>query len=250
MRLRCRIACTWFFSRVRCRTMWARRATCGAAPGSRHRPATPRAGSPPPTAAPTPAASTLSVLTLASAIARVFSGFETTTRPTCALQQPAIAGVLPVASKRHLVARGRAVGELPQGLRGGRDLASLTTTAVLPDRDLGELAVHVQPDASSHPAPPSTSSGLLVGSTGGRNDNYGSALAAQPGESQGRPCTNTGSQLIERTPACPTCVCSQMPLSRTVAPYSSANREHRPADPWTAGHIHGLSYQLPTPSSR
>jgi putative transposase len=23
-----------------------------------------------------------------------------------------------------------------------------------------------------------------------------------------------------------------MPLSRTVAPYSSANREHRPADPW------------------
>jgi putative transposase len=31
---------------------------------------------------------------------------------------------------------------------------------------------------------------LLVGSTGGPNDTYGSALAAQPGESQGRPCTN------------------------------------------------------------
>jgi transposase-like protein len=27
-----------------------------------------------------------------------------------------------------------------------------------------------------------------------------------------------------------------MPLSRTVAPYSSANRKHRPADPWARRH--------------
>jgi hypothetical protein len=31
----------------------------------------------------------------------------------------------------------------------------------------------------------------------GLHDNYGSALAAQPGRSQGRPATNTSSQLIE-----------------------------------------------------
>ena len=45
------------------------------------------------------AASTLSVLTLASAIARVFCGLETTTRPTWPSSSRAIACVLPVASK-------------------------------------------------------------------------------------------------------------------------------------------------------
>ena len=34
--------------------------------------------------------------------------------------------------------------------------------------------------------------------TGGRNDTYGFALAAQPGKSQGRPTTNTGSQPTEQ----------------------------------------------------
>src|ERR687892_701365 len=34
--------------------------------------------------------------------------------------------------------------------------------------------------------------------SGGPHDNYGSALAAQPGGSQGRPATNASSQLIER----------------------------------------------------
>src|SRR5687767_15904732 len=33
--------------------------------------------------------------------------------------------------------------------------------------------------------------------SGGLHDNYGSALAAQPGGSQGRPATNASSQLIE-----------------------------------------------------
>ncbi len=43
-------------------------------------------------------ASTLSVLTFASAIARVFIGFETTTRATCRSSSRAIACVLTVAS--------------------------------------------------------------------------------------------------------------------------------------------------------
>jgi hypothetical protein len=43
-------------------------------------------------------ASTLSVLTFASAIARVFDGFHTTTRPTIGVSRFAIASLLPVAS--------------------------------------------------------------------------------------------------------------------------------------------------------
>ena len=37
----------------------------------------------------------------------------------------------------------------------------------------------------------------LRGGSGGQHDTYGSALSAQPGESQRRPATNTSSQLIE-----------------------------------------------------
>src|SRR5688572_4081992 len=39
---------------------------------------------------------------------------------------------------------------------------------------------------------------VLGQGSGGLHDNYGSALAAQPGGSQGRPATNTSSQLIVR----------------------------------------------------
>src|SRR5512132_578492 len=47
--------------------------------------------------------------------------------------------------------------------------------------------------------------------SGGRHDNYGSALAAQPGGSQRRPATNTSSRLIVRiglpAPSCSRCLC-------------------------------------------
>jgi hypothetical protein len=43
-------------------------------------------------------ASTLSVFTFASAIARVFDGFDTTTRATIGVNRFAIASLLPVAS--------------------------------------------------------------------------------------------------------------------------------------------------------
>ena len=36
----------------------------------------------------------------------------------------------------------------------------------------------------------------MNGGSGGQHDNYGSALTAQPGGSQGRPATNTSSRLI------------------------------------------------------
>lgn len=45
----------------------------------------------------------------------------------------------------------------------------------------------------------------------GRHDNYGSALSAQPGESQRRPATNPSSKLIVRdglpAPSCSRCLC-------------------------------------------
>jgi hypothetical protein len=47
--------------------------------------------------------------------------------------------------------------------------------------------------------------------SGGRHDTYGSALTAQPGESQRRPATNTSSRLIVCTglpaPSCSRCLC-------------------------------------------
>src|SRR5512132_2124581 len=47
--------------------------------------------------------------------------------------------------------------------------------------------------------------------SGGRHDNYGFALAAQPGGSQRRPATNTSSRLIVRiglpAPSCSRCLC-------------------------------------------
>jgi hypothetical protein len=85
-----------------------------------------------------------------------------------ALQQPrdriGVAGRL----QGHLVGGAQAVGEQPQRLRGGLDAARLPDHAVLPDGDLGELAVHVQPDASSHPAPPFICKGCRSGAQVGQ----------------------------------------------------------------------------------
>src|SRR5579862_3633110 len=52
---------------------------------------------------------------------------------------------------------------------------------------------------------------LFITGSGGRHDNYGFALTAQPGESQRRPATNTSSQLIVwiglPAPSCSRCLC-------------------------------------------
>jgi hypothetical protein len=45
-----------------------------------------------------------------------------------------------------------------------------------------------------------------VGGAAGENDNDGYVLAAQPGESQGRPLRMSGSQPIGRIAAYPACV--------------------------------------------
>jgi hypothetical protein len=112
------------------------------------------------------------------------------------LQQPRdrvrVAGRL----QRHLVLRPEAVGEQPQRLRRRRNPADLADHAGLPDRDLRELAMHIKPDAPArHRLTPSIDRRW---ESRRANDTYGSALEAQPGESQGRPSTNTGSKPSER----------------------------------------------------
>src|SRR4051794_13258759 len=48
---------------------------------------------------------------------------------------------------RDLVARRETVSERPQPLRRRRDLAGLAHLTVLPDRDLRELAMHIESEA-------------------------------------------------------------------------------------------------------
>ena len=64
-------------------------------------------------------------------------------------------------------------------------------------------------------------SSISVDGSNGRHDTYGSALAAQPGRSKGRPANNTSSQLIVQN-GLPTLTCSRCPSSRMVAPYARA----------------------------
>jgi hypothetical protein len=205
--------------------MWARRATWRrsakvASSGSHTAGKNPAASS-----CANTAASTLSVLTLASAIARVFWGLETTTRPTWRSSSRAIAYVLPVASRTtsSVAHRLAANSRSPSGVVWIRP-ACRTTPA-------SQMATWANSRCTSRPIHrrirPPFGRCRHVGSTGGPNDTYGSALTAHPGWSQGRPRTNSGSQPIERSPACPTCVCSRMPLSRTVAPYSRLAGDHR-----------------------
>ena len=63
--------------------------------------------------------------------------------------------------------------------------------------------------------------------SGGRHDTYGSALTAQPGESQRRPATNTSSQLILYiglpAPSCSRCLCPGW-SHHTPGPASQPNR--------------------------
>ena len=73
------------------------------------------------------------------------------------------------------------------------NLSSVTDAPGLEDGDLSEAPVHVQPD--NFHTPTSLRTAQYFGS-GGSHDNYGFALAAQPGESRGRPDNNASSQLI------------------------------------------------------
>ena len=76
--------------------------------------------------------------------------------------------------------------------RGHADPPAGTQPAIFPEHHLRKGSVDVHADHTSHFL-------LLsfdVGGSSGQHDNYGSALAAQPGRSQGRPATNASSRLM------------------------------------------------------
>ena len=120
--------------------------------------------------------------------------------------------------QRDLVSRREAVGERPQPLRRSRHLPCLADPAVLPDRDLRELAVHIQSEAPArHSSPPQSS--WTRWETGGQTTPTDS-------RSQRIRASRRGGQLLTQARSSsnktglPDHVCSQMPLSRTVAPYA------------------------------
>ena len=117
---------------------------------------------------------------------------------------PRVAGHL----QRHPIARAEALREQLQRLRRRLDPARRADLAGLDDRDLAEVAMHVQPDRPHHRAPPS-----LARQTGDRwaNDTDGFALAAQPGQSQGRPPKSRARSPSSQEPACPACVLPESP---------------------------------------
>jgi hypothetical protein len=79
----------------------------------------------------------------------------------------------------------------------------------------------------------------MYGHAAGQHDTYGFALAAHPGQSQGRPPTNPSTQLIFRT-GLPVPTSSRAPLSRMVAPYAPSSC------PGAGSRRRLLSYRLPT----
>src|SRR5579875_1310274 len=115
-----------------------------------------------------------------------------------------------VARRLHsdLVLGPEAVGKHSQLLVAQRDLPGLTDQPVLPHRDLRKLAVDIQPDtsASHHDL-----HWLVIMGARRANDTYGSALKAHPGNSQGRPTTNTRSRRNARDRPAQPCVRSRMP---------------------------------------
>jgi hypothetical protein len=105
----------------------------------------------------------------------------------------------------HFVGRVQGLCKRAQRLGRRRHAPRLSDLSVLQDGDLSILPMHVQADAAQKAS-------LLTGNweRGGQHDTNGFALAAHPGQSQGRPPTNASSQLIVRTglpvlraPECP-----------------------------------------------
>jgi hypothetical protein len=72
------------------------------------------------------------------------------------------------------------------------DLPGVAECPILQDRHLGEGTMGIE----SNDPHPQLLLGCITSGAGGPHDNYGSALAAHPGQSKGRPDNNTSSQLI------------------------------------------------------
>ena len=116
---------------------------------------------------------------------------------------------------RDLVAVDQATARTASSARGSvATRPAARTAAVLGDRDLTEVAMHVHPDAS-HQHPPSST--WTSRERAGERDNYGSVLSAHPDTRGGGQLQTAGAQPIE-TPACPTTALSHEPPHRDHEP--------------------------------
>jgi hypothetical protein len=126
--------------------------------------------------------------------------------------------------QRHPVARVQTLREQLKRLRCRRDPPGRAQPALRDDRHLAEIAMHVQ-RYRSHLV-------LLAvvdhDENRWANDIDGSALAAQPGKSQGRPPKSPGSTRPSSKTACPTCVLPESPSSQSAEPKPAAGHHRSP----------------------
>jgi len=136
-----------------------------------------------------------------------------------ALQQPHDRVRIASRLQRDLVGRRETAGEQPQRLRCRVDPSGLADQPVLPDRDLREIAMHIQSDAPSAHCAHLVSRGRWV------KQKAGKTTPTDPRSKRIRASRRGGHLLTRpRRPSnkngLPVHVCSWMPPSRTVAPYS------------------------------
>ena len=174
-------------------------------------------------------------------IARTCLACASTTSATCGSRILAIARRVAGRLQHHPVRRPQALREQRKLLGRRGDPSGRARPASVGDRDLTEVAMHVQPDRPAHHQPPSSTT--QRGSSAGKNDTYGFALAAHPGKSQGRPVTPAGSRPI-RVSACPTAF-SQSPCPGTPRTYDPARTSPETPAPFSCRYT--TSWNLTAP---
>ncbi len=246
-RLRCRIACTWFFNRVRCRTMCARRATCRrsacvACVGHPHR------------------RQIVGRQQLRQHLGVDLVGLDLRLGDRPRLHRvghhhprhPRLAAAVTIACVLHVasIATSSSGPRLSANIRSASAVrpicpAWLTTPSCQIATCANSRCTSSPIHRASHHSPPQLIDDRWE--PGGRTTPTDPRSTAHPGKSQGRPSTNTGSKPIEQTrpaqpafaPGCP------VPDGRTVLTnpdaHNSCNASRR------RGGICCLSYRPPTP---
>ena len=145
-------------------------------------------------------------------------GETTITRATCGSRIPAIAHALPVTSNatRSRASRLCANSSSASGLVAIRPAERSRPSATIATSQKSRCTSSAT--ALTCPSSPS----LSKQENRWANDIDGSALAAQPGKSQGRPLKSPGSNRPSSKTACPTCVLPEGPSSQSAEPKSAA----------------------------
>ncbi len=116
---------------------------------------------------------------------------------------------VPGRLEHHLIIPGKTLREQLKPRRRRLDPPGTAHPTTLGDRDLAEVAVHIQRD---EPHAYLLSVNQRTRRRGGQNDNYGSVLAAHPGSRRGGQLQTTGSQPIVSATACPTSFLPEAPV--------------------------------------